>query len=105
MRLLASDARPGRSGTGCRQPRYEETHPAGGHVPISGPPVPPGPVTTPPGSSTTGAISHAGPGDQEPPHGDARKVTGEYRRGGPAPAAVVPLPSAAVGVRAAGDRR
>src|SRR3712207_9450752 len=42
--------------------------PTGGHVPISGPPVPPGPVTTPPGSSTTGAISHAEPGDQEPPH-------------------------------------
>ncbi|SDZ01768.1 hypothetical protein SAMN05660209_04382 [Geodermatophilus africanus] len=42
--------------------------PAGGHVPISGPPVPPGLVTTPPGSSTTGAISHARPGDQELPH-------------------------------------
>jgi hypothetical protein len=44
---------PGRqSGVDCRQPRYEETYPrtAGGRVPISGPPTPPGPATTPPGS-------------------------------------------------------
>ncbi|BCJ33910.1 hypothetical protein Athai_14130 [Actinocatenispora thailandica] len=34
----------------CRQPRYEETNPLGGRVPISDPPTPPGPATTPPGS-------------------------------------------------------
>ncbi|SFK73790.1 hypothetical protein SAMN04488085_103259 [Geodermatophilus ruber] len=72
-------SRRGRSSTGCRQPRYEETNPnGGGHVPISGPPVPPGPVTTPPGSSTTGAISHADLVTRNPLTGGARKVTGRW---------------------------
>ena len=39
-----------RSGIERRHPRYDETYPAGGRVPISGPSMPPGPVTPPPGS-------------------------------------------------------
>ncbi len=47
-----------------------------GRVPISGQPTPPDPATTPPGSSTTGAVSHTGPGDQHPRLGVTNKVTG-----------------------------
>ena len=37
-----------------------------GRVSISGQATPPALATTPPGSSTTGAVSHTGPGDQHP---------------------------------------
>ena len=57
-----------------RPPRHQMP---GGRVPISGQPTPPDPATTPPGSSTTGAVSHTGPGDQRTPtSGPTKKVTG-----------------------------
>ena len=44
------------------------------------------PVTTPPGSSMTGAVSHAGPGDQNPDHrgyleGNGVRVSADSSRG------------------------
>lgn len=47
---------PGQHGVGTRQPRYGKTHTIVGHVPISGPPTPPGPVTALSRSSTTRAM-------------------------------------------------
>ncbi len=54
----------GRPVVGLRHPRYDETCPPGGRVPISGPAMPPGPVTPPSRiMRSTGGASHAGPGD------------------------------------------
>lgn len=61
------------------EPRDEGTHAIAGHVPISDPPTPPGPVTTPPGSSTTGAVSHADPISQQPPSGGNEQGNGVRR--------------------------
>ena len=47
-----------------------------GHVPISGPPAPPDPVTTPSGSSMTGATNHAGSSDHSPQLKGHLKITG-----------------------------
>jgi hypothetical protein len=43
---------------------------------ISGPSMPPGPVTPPPGSSTTRGGSHAGPEGQRPHCGATKTATG-----------------------------
>ena len=75
-----------RHGVGVRHPRYEETPPQSGHVPISDPPTPPDPATRPdlfdwrcPGRPRQGQQVMPGLVAEQPHSGAATKVTG--RRG------------------------